>query len=402
MEIRAALDANQPTTGMVVPMQNNAATHTLSAQVTTLGTIASVATGTATNQTPPKPLEASVQPNTGQLAYTYPITVAPGPNGTTPTVQLTYSSAATNARHEPTSPADSPGDGWGLSLGSISASTYPSGSAATGTWYFLNGVDNVSDRMIPVTSGSSSYYTEHVSRLKIQRATSQATGQPCFNVWDTDGNYSEYGCTTDSLQDSIDSSGARTNYRWDLDEVVPTNEGSSTSTRAMYLTYQQEKIPVGSYMTVRDAVVRQITYGTGSSGSALAGTVDFLYKGVANYTSGGIQWVSAYGTNEGGCTPPSGGSNTTLRCDDPLDYSGGLAAPTVMSTYTLKTINSYVSDDSSSSHLDYSYSLSYSDTAYHKCTDGHTGATAWCAGQHILNSITQASTRMARGLPCLP
>jgi hypothetical protein len=182
VEIRAALDANKPTTGLVVPMHNDAATHTLSAQVTTLGTIASVATGTATNQTPPKPLEASVQPNTGQLAYTYPITVAPGPNGTTPTVQLTYSSAATNARHEPTSPADSPGEGWGLSLGSISSSTYPSGNAATGTWYFLNGVDNVSDRLIPTTSGSSSYFTEHVSQLKIQRATSQKTGQPCFNV----------------------------------------------------------------------------------------------------------------------------------------------------------------------------------------------------------------------------
>src|SRR5450755_1192300 len=373
---------------MVVPMQNNAATHTLSAQVTTLGTIVSVPTGTATNQTPPKPLEASVQPNTGQLAYTYPITVAPGPNGTTPTVQLTYSSAATNARHEPTSPTDSPGEGWGLSLGSISASTYPSGSAATGTWYFLNGVDNVSDRLIPVTSGSSSYYTEHVSRLKIQRATSQKTGQPCFNVWDTAGNYSEYGCTTDSLQYSIDSSGARTNYRWDLDLVVPTNEGNSTSNRFISLVYQQEKIPVGSYMTVRDAVLRQITYGTGSSGSALAGTVDFLYKGVANYSSGGIQWVSAYGTNEGGCTPPGNPNTTTLRCDDPVNYPGGLTAPTVMSTYTLKTINSYVGDDSSSSHLDYSYSLSTSDTAYHQCTDGHTGATAWCAGRHVLNSIT--------------
>jgi len=170
--------------------------------------------------------------------------------------------------------------------------------------------------------------------------------------------------------------------------VVPTNEGSSTSTRAMYVVYQQEKIISSGHTTVRDAVVRQITYGTGSSGSALAGTVDFLYKGVANYSSGGIQWVSAYGTNEGGCTPPSGGSNTTLRCDDPLDNSGGLAAPTVMSTYSLKTANSYVGDDSSSSHLDYSYSLSYSDVAYHHCTDSRTGASAWCAGQHTLSSIT--------------
>jgi len=125
VEIRAALAANTPTTGLVVPMLNDAATQTLTAQVSTLGVVASVATGTVTNQAPPKPLAASVQPNTGQLSYTYPITVAPGPNGTTPTVQLVYSSAATNGRHEPTSPADSPGDGWGLSLGSITATTYP-------------------------------------------------------------------------------------------------------------------------------------------------------------------------------------------------------------------------------------------------------------------------------------
>ncbi len=123
---------------------------------------------------------------------------------------------------------------------------------------------------------------------------------------------------------------------------------------------------------MRDAVLKQITYGTGPSGSALAGTVDFLYKGVANYSSGGIQWVTAYGTNEGGCTPPS----------------SGVAAPTVMSIYTLKTIKSYVGDDSSSSHLDSSYSLSYSDVAYHHCTDSRTGASAWCAGQHTLSSIT--------------
>src|SRR6266487_4380986 len=125
VEIRAALAANTPTTGLVVPMLNDAAPQTLTAPVSTLGVVASVATGTVTNQAPPKPLAASVQPNTGQLSYTYPITVAPGPNGTTPTVQLVSSSAATNGRHEPTSPADSPGDGWGLSLGSITATTYP-------------------------------------------------------------------------------------------------------------------------------------------------------------------------------------------------------------------------------------------------------------------------------------
>ena len=81
-------------------------------------------------------------------------------------------------------------------------------------------------------------------------------------------------------------------------------------------------------------------------------------------------------------------TTTTLRCDDPVNFNGGVSAPTVMSTYSLQTIKSYVGDDSSNSHLDSRYDLAYSEGAYHSCTDGHTGLTAWCAGKHVLNSIT--------------
>ena len=90
VEINQALAAKQTPGGLSTPMSNDAATHTLTAQTSVLGSIASVGTGAPTNQAPPKPLLATVQPNTGQLSYSYPITVAPGPMGTTPTVQLVY------------------------------------------------------------------------------------------------------------------------------------------------------------------------------------------------------------------------------------------------------------------------------------------------------------------------
>ena len=279
-EINQAVTAKTSVSGWSVPMSNNAATHTLTAQTTMIGSIASVGSGTPTNQAPPKPLLATVQPNTGQLSYVYPITVAPGPNGTTPTVQLIYSSESTNQRYEPTSPADSPGEGWSMSLGSISMINYPAGSALSGNWYFLSGVDNVSDRLIPTTSGGTTYYTEHVSHLKIQQVTPQGATQPCFHVWDPAGTYYEYGCTTDSLQYSTSTTGTRTNYRWDLDRVTPANEGPGTSTRYTAVSYLQDT--AGS--TVRDAVIKQITYGTGASGGSLSGTVDFLYKGVTAFS----------------------------------------------------------------------------------------------------------------------
>ena len=108
---------------------------------------------------------------------------------------MTYSSAATNARNAPTTPADNVGEGWALTLGSITASKYPNGTI----WYSVNSVDNISDRLIPDTSGTN-FATEHLSYLKVKLNTSLN----CFQVWDT-GNYYEYGCTTNSLQYHLDS-----------------------------------------------------------------------------------------------------------------------------------------------------------------------------------------------------
>ncbi|MBV9711282.1 MAG: hypothetical protein JO011_10265, partial [Ktedonobacteraceae bacterium] len=388
-QFNQAVATRQSTRGLSVGMTNDAATRTLTAQTMVAGTIASVGTGAPSNQAPPKPLLATVQPNTGQLSYAYPIKVAPGPNGTTPTVQLVYSSQNSNQRTEITSPADSPGEGWGTSMGSISMTNYPSGSALSGDWYFLSGVDNVSDRLIPTTTGSSTYYTEHVSRLKIQQVTPSGATQPCFHVWDPSGTYYEYGCTSDSLQYSTDTSGKRTNYRWDLDRIVPPNEGPGTSTRYTAVSYLQDIVTATGGATVRDAVIKQIIYGTGTSGTALSGTVDFLYKGVTAVSSNGIQWVTAYGSNEGGCQPPAGQPATTLRCDDPVDFTGGLSAPTVMSTYSLQTIKTYVGGDTYNPPQPvYSYNLATGDSAYHQCGDARTGTSEWCTGEHVLNSIT--------------
>jgi hypothetical protein len=376
--IAANTAARQPTSGDVVPMQSDATASTLSAQSNVLdsGTLA-VGASVPINQTPPKPLLASVLGNSGQLSYSYPLVVAPGPLGTVPDLALSYTSGDPNGRHSWYSPAAPTGDGWSLTLGAITADPTFSGT----TWYSLSGVDGISDRLIPDSSGNN-FTTEHLSYLKITKVT--VNSQPCFHVWDTDGNYYEFGCTTDSLQYDTNSSGTRTNYRWDLDKVIPANEGPTAASRTMTVSYVHDTTTGGGHTTIRDSAIKQIVYG----GSQPAGTVDFFYKGPTAYTDGnGVQWITAYGKNEGGCTPPDGLS-TTERCDDPADRSGGLQNPLVMSTLTLETVKSYVGTDSSASHLDYSYSFSYQDTPFVDCTDSVSLSPAYCAGEHLLTGIT--------------
>src|ERR1019366_9468431 len=183
----------------VMRMQNNTAASTLTAQSSVLDS-AVVALGISNpqNQTPPKPHVASTGGNTGQLNYSYPLSVAPGPQGTMPTLAATYSSSDTNSRNSPFSPADSLGEGWELSMGAISENIEAGGTV----WYSISGVDNVSDRLMANSSDPENgtlFATEHLSYLSIKMVTAGFDSQNCFHVRDTSGTYYEFGCTEDSL-----------------------------------------------------------------------------------------------------------------------------------------------------------------------------------------------------------
>jgi len=148
--IAAARKANQPTSAFTMALVNDPKAHTLTGQSTVFGPgPLDVGGGDPQNQSPPIPHLASVQGNAGQLSYAYPLQLPPGPAGFAPQLVLSYSSSGPNERHSGTSPGNDTGDGWVLSLGSVSAEVYPAGSASAGTWYFLSGVANVSDRLIP-------------------------------------------------------------------------------------------------------------------------------------------------------------------------------------------------------------------------------------------------------------
>src|SRR5216683_2701165 len=161
------------------------------------------------------------------------------------------------------------------------------------------------------------------------------------------------------------------------------------------VSYGQDQTTSGGYTTIRDAAIKQILYGTGtgtSSVTTVAGTVDFAYHA----HSADSPWATAYGTNYNcGSTPPV--TNTTLRCDDPVQY-GTIQPPAVMSTLTLDTVTSYVGADSSSSNKAFGYSFTYTNTPFATnstggspggpCFDPVTLTEQYCAGEHLLMSVT--------------
>jgi RHS repeat-associated protein len=376
--IDAARTAKTSTAALVVPMVNNATAHTLTAQTTVINSVMAASSPSIAVPTKPDLFEASG--NSGQYSYSYPISVVPGPDGFMPQLALSYSSQSTNSRYSRTSPGGDEGDGWSLSLGSITMATYPGlSNAAQGTWYSINGVDGISDKMIPAGTPGQ-YVTEHYSHLHIVNAGSY------WQVWGKDGTYYEFGNTQDSLQKNASGT-----YEWDVDKIVaPNNSGGQAKT--MFIRYYQDSTDGGS--TVRDAGIDSIQYGMATSLDAtslsqIMGTVGFYYRAptTGDDTDGqGNHYATAYGTNyHCSSSPPS---DTTLRCDDTVAY-GSTPAPTQMPTLSLTSIVSYVGDDKNDVPA-YKYSFDYQDTPYTtNYYDPSSDVQQAAAGNHLLTGITQ-------------
>ena len=378
-QLAKARVAKQSTAGLVLLMTNNPTMHTLSAQSNVIaGPL--TASGPEAIAAPFKPDLAESGGNNGQYSYTYPFSVVPGPDGFAPQLQLAYSSQSTNGRYDNQAPAGDEGEGFSLSLGSITSATYPSTSTGgAATWYSINGVDGVSDRLIPIPGQSGYYETEHISHLRIDYTGS------CWRVWDRDGTYYELGCTADSEQTT--SAGA---YEWDVNKILaPYN--STSQVKTMFVTYLQDSPNSG---VIRDAGIKQIQYGFATSTSAtslslVSGTIDFHYH-MPSVPSGQSAFATAYGTNYNcSSTPPL---STTVRCDDPVSFydstdSTTYYPPTVMSTMSLDSITSYVGADSANQPA-YKYAFAYQDTPFTQATGELTNMPQAWAGEHLLTQIT--------------
>lgn len=413
----AARNNHKSIKGLIVTLKNDPSTHTLTGESNDLGRF-DMGGGDPQNQSPSIPHLASVGGNSGQLNYSYPLQISPGPAGFAPDLTLSYSSSDPNQRYSRTSPASDMGDGWSLSLGSITKDVYPTGSASSGDWYFINNVDNVSDRLV-ADENNVDYQTEHISRLHVERQVdctkiNNSLTLPCFKVWDTSGTYYEFGGTIDSTEYWDESTGQNHSYRWNLNKIVAPNEGASGGGyKIIEITYLQDCQPFQNTLpcskitdpdnpvTVRDSAIQRIIYGTATSINGpltIDGSVDFSYYAPFNYSTNGITWAQEYpyGTSHYSCTEPNPPS-PQLRCDDPVTFSGPngqIAPPNVMSTLSLESVTSYVGADPvgpGSGNKAYGYTFSYSDSpATSNCYDPETEIQEYCAGEHLLTSITPA------------
>ncbi|HEU5379910.1 MAG TPA: hypothetical protein VFV38_31190 [Ktedonobacteraceae bacterium] len=371
-QIVAAQQAKHSTAGMVAPMTNNASADTLTAQSSVMSGPLTVS-GSPEIATPVKPDLYETSSNSGQYSYSYPLTVTPGPGGFTPQLQLSYSSQSTNERYSRRAPAGDEGEGFSLSLGSITSSQYPSNSAGgTATWYSLNGVDGISDKLIPIPGQSGFYETQHISHLSIQ-----FTGT-FWRIYGKDGTFYELGYTADSRQTT--SAGT---YEWDLDKMIAPHP-SNSQYKVILISYLQDSPSSG---VVRDAGMKQIQYGFSTDSNTLSlvtGTVDFHYH-VPTVPSGQSAFATAYGNNYNCASAPP--STTSLRCDDPTQY-GTIAPPDVMSTMSLDSVTSYVGTDSTG-NLSYKYAFTYQDQPFTTSYwDPNDYVQKSAAGEHLLTSIT--------------
>lgn len=114
-----------------------------------------------------KPDPYNVDLSAGSLTAGYPIQVPPGPGGLTPPLQLGYSSAAVAEQHNPQGAAPWVGEGWNMSLGSISWSEHDTaagcevnGTCSSPNWqnsWELNDAYGTAVELIPPTSTTSTF-----------------------------------------------------------------------------------------------------------------------------------------------------------------------------------------------------------------------------------------------------
>jgi hypothetical protein len=157
--------------------------------------------------------------NQGDLSFAVPLAVPPAAGGLTPPLELVYSSAGPNGRHAFAAPAPSVGDGWDLSLGSI---TYDS----TTKLFYLNGIGGVSEPLLCcMTDGAGIQYYVPDRHPAIRVVTSPVNDpQPLttstgFIVRTPDGLEYDLGTTIGSRRTTI-VNGQPNNYQWDLVRVV--------------------------------------------------------------------------------------------------------------------------------------------------------------------------------------
>ncbi|GCE13576.1 RHS repeat-associated core domain-containing protein [Tengunoibacter tsumagoiensis] len=375
-----------------------------------------------------KPDPFNVDLNAGSLTAGLSIDVPAGPGGLTPPVNLNYSSESVNGQHNLTGAAGWVGEGWDLSLGSITWSEHNVYAGCNTTacgggvnWenvWQLSDPFGTSSELIPPNLNVSTFYddtsgqycaaggpnsypcpiqwhTATESHAKIYAYVGPVdigmpVHPPCFRVWLANGIMEEFGCTPDSLQHYYQASvGAHVVSGWLLD-MITDPKGNQ-----IHLTYQQDNSTIMdqglSHQVVRDAVLSTIEYDSPNCHDAQTMCTGSNWNPLVR-VSFQASHTPARPTNGffSGCN-----TGTNLRCDDPFDLSGsgGVAAPAVESTFVLNAIDVQIRPSSSSGwNTLREYQLSYEQSAPFTMTDPSSGKQESVAGTLDLTREQEVGT----------
>jgi hypothetical protein len=381
----------------------------------------------------PDPLNVDL--NAGGLTDGLQIDVPPGPAQAMPNITLAYNSAAVSEQHSPYGAAGWVGEGWSLSLGSISWSehnVHPQCTTCGNTWqnsWQLTDPFGTSTELIPPNITTSTYYddtpnwycatgnssstacpiqfhTASETRAKVYayvRPNALGTmpqNPPCFRVYLASDVMEEFGCTPDSLQYYPIQAGSLPGQcnqdlyypvNWLLD-LITNPQGDQ-----VHITYQSdtETAPDGlSYP--RETVMATVEWDSPNcvnatqrcTGSASPNQWQPLYR---------VSFSATHHTVTRLTNTPSGcNSDTSVRCDDPTNVAGGISAPLVNGTFVLNDIlvqTNPTSDGSSYNATSWNtvrdYQLSYEQSGPSTITDPATGQSVSTAGYLDLTKLQQ-------------
>ena len=239
----------------------------------------------------------SVGEFSGAAETSYPIELPTAAVGPTPSVMLSYSSAAIDGMHEfSNNQVGSIGAGWSYTPGYITRHLKPctsSGHLCTAGDEYSIVLNGVSSRLIWL--GGASFKVQDDPYWLVTRKTHPSSSHPDANdkYWEVtgkDGTKYIFGYTNDSAQTIPLNGGADHVYQWDLSEIRDTDGNSA------FFTYGQEINRYGSGLDyVQASHLELIEYSFLSGQPSLR--VRFNHEvrcGDASSTFGDCAWPSAF------------------------------------------------------------------------------------------------------------
>jgi len=373
------------------------------------------------------PVTAAGQPDpfnvglsSGSLTARLPIDLPAGPGGLTPPLALIYNSASVSEQHNPQAAGPWVGEGWNLSLGSISWSEHNvTAGNPTATWqdsWKLNDPFGASRDLIganlfvktyyddtpnPITPSPMTWHTAPETHARVvsyqgpNALPGMADVPPCFRVFLPNGVMEEFGCTPDSVQYYPQINAGVAKYyiaNWLLD-LITDPQGNQ-----IHVTYQRDlAIGPGGLSYPRDVVLQTVEWDSPNCRNAQAACTGIAWGPLmrANFVS-----THAVARQTGAACPPNG----SLRCDDPVDLPspGGLGAPIVQSTFVLNDVQVQAwSAPTAAWNTLRTYQLSYEQSPPTTITDPATGLQQSTAGKLNLTKFQEVgddgtTTRPAR------